>query len=120
MIKRLAFVLALACLLWACMHVVPNPIPIPGVIVVEAQTLPIAKTLSWNANPAGDNVTNYTVTEDGTVIGNPTVPSQSVTFTSLGTHTLTVTATNSFGTSAPATLTVVVQLPTTPAGLKLQ
>lgn len=118
-INRLILVLCALVVFAYCAHVVVPPMPI-GVVVVEAQSLPIAKTLVWSANPATDNVTNYTVTEDGTVIGNPTVPSQSITFNSLGTHTLTVTATNSFGTSGPATLTIVVQLPTAPAGLKLQ
>lgn len=117
--KRLLLALALLAAVWACAHVIPAP-PLFGTVIVEAQTLPVAKTLTWTANPAGDNVTNYTVTEDGVVLGNPTTASQAVTFTTLGTHTLTVTATNTFGTSAPATLTVVVQFPATPAGLKLQ
>lgn len=84
------------------------------VVVVEAQTLPITKTLAWDA-PASDpslgTVESYTVRLDGTIVGQPTVPTttQAVTFTTLGTHTLTVTSENVWGSSEPATLTVIVR-----------
>jgi PKD repeat protein len=63
---------------------------------------------------------NYTVSLDGVVVGTPTGTSQTVTFPTAGNHTLTLTATNTFGTSAPATLTVNVIVPGKPANLRLQ
>jgi len=103
-----------------CAHFVPAPVPAMGVIVLHAQTLPITKTLVWDPNPAADNVTNYTVTLDAATVGNPVTTSQSVTFNTLGNHTLTLTATNIFGTSAAQTLIVKVQSPGSPTGAKLQ
>jgi hypothetical protein len=95
-----------------------NPVSLS--VTVEAQTLPLTKTLAWDAEAAAFNVTNYTVSLDGTVIGNPTGTTQAVTFTTLGTHMLTVTSTNVFGVSGPASLTVNVVAPPPPANLKLQ
>lgn len=96
------------------------PLPTPGVVTVYAQTLPVAKTLAWDANAAADAVTHYTVTLDGVVVGSPTAPSQAVTFATVGSHVLTVTATNVWGTSTPATLTVNVVLPAAPLNLRIQ
>lgn len=89
-------------------------------VVVHAQTLPVNRTLVWDANPPEDNVTNYTVRLDGTIVGNPTIPSQTITFTTAGKHILTVTATNEWGTSGPATLNVNVVIPNNPNNLRLQ
>jgi PKD repeat protein len=90
----------------------------PARLVLSAQTLPVTKTLAWT--DADTSITSYTVTLDGAVAGNPTTQSQSVTFTTAGTHTLTVTATNVWGTSAPATLTVDIAVPTVPANMQLR
>ena len=105
--------LAVAVSVWACLM---SPVE----ITLEAQTLPITKTLAWDPNPAADAVTNYTVRQDGVVLGNPTGTTQAVTFTTVGTHTLTVTATNLWGTSAPATLVVNVVVPAVPGNMRLQ
>lgn len=96
------------------------PLPMPGVIELDAQTLPITKTVAWDADPASDAVLNYTVALDGTVVEQPTGTTQAVTFTTQGLHTITVTATNVWGTSGTGTATVNVKLPTTPANLHLQ
>jgi hypothetical protein len=96
------------------------PVPIPGVITLEAQTLPITKTLAWDADPVTDAVTNYTVALDGATVGQPSGTTQAVTFATQGLHTITVTATNVWGVSSPSTLTVNVKLPTTPANAHLQ
>ena len=55
--------------------------PRGSVLVIHAQSLPITKTLVWDANPVGDAVTGYTVRLDGIVIGSPTLPSQAFTVT---------------------------------------
>ena len=88
--------------------------------IIEAQSLPITKTLVWDANPASDAVINYTVTLDGATVGNPVGTSQPVTFTTLGAHVLGVTATNLFGTSPMSTLTVNVIIPGSPKNPKIQ
>jgi hypothetical protein len=102
----------------ACIFGRPTPVSFPGVIIIEAQSLPITKTLAWD--DADTSITNYTVTLDGTVIGSPTVKTQSVTFTTAGAHTLTITATNLWGTSAPTPLAVNVQLPTAASNPRIQ
>ena len=78
-------------------------------------------TLAWDdATAVADGVTNYVVTLDGVVVASPTALSQPVTFTTLGTHTLTVAAVNLFGTSPAATLVVLVRVPSNPANPRLQ
>jgi hypothetical protein len=91
-----------------------------AIVTLSAQTLPVSKTLVWDANPASDAVTNYRVSVDGTVIGSPTAPSQTITLATAGSHTLTVVAVNAWGDSLPSTLTVNVVVPGKPANLKLQ
>ena len=106
--------LLLAVLVWSCL---PTEVLL---VTLQAQTLPATKTLAWDANAAGDAVTNYTVTQDGTLVGSPTGTTQAVTFTTAGTHTLVVRAVNLWGASGPATLLVNVVVPATPATLRLQ
>ncbi len=122
--KRLFWATTIALVLYACATVshppIPGPIPLPGLLVLEAQTLPLTKTLAWDAEDPSLNVTLYTVSLDGAVVGNPTGTTQSVTFTTQGVHTLSVTATNAFGVSAPATLSVNVLLPAPVKNLRLQ
>lgn len=110
--------LLIAFAIGACIHNIPSMPTMPGVIVLEAQTLPITKTLVWGDSDV--SVTGYSVTLDGTVIGTPTTQSQAVTFTTLGNHTLTVTAVNLFWQTASAPLVVQVQVPTAPNALKIQ
>ena len=112
--KRFVLV-ALVCAAAACAVLIR-----PGVLLVNAQTLPAVKTLSWDPNPVGDAVTNYVVTLDGVTIGSPTVPSQSVTFTTVGAHTITLVAVNVWGSGSPATLAVTVVVPAKPVNMRLQ
>lgn len=115
---RLRLVLWLGAMLLAvaCATVLVHP---PGVLTVYAQTLPATKTLLWDANPAGDAVLNYTVTLDAVAVGSPVVPSQSLTFATAGTHTIKVTAVNTWGPGAATTLTVNVIVPSAPTNLRL-
>jgi len=89
-------------------------------VTVYAQTLPVTKTLAWNANATSEGVINYTVRLDTVVIGNPTGTTQQVTINTAGPHVLTVTATNQWGTSPPATLNINVVIPTAPQNLNIQ
>jgi hypothetical protein len=115
MMKRTGLILALVAVLVACASFWPRG----HVFVIHAQSLPITKTLVWDANPVGDGVTGYTVRLDGVVIGNPTLPSQAFTVTTVGAHTLTVVATNTWGSSAPGTLNINVIVPSNPANLRV-
>lgn len=118
--RRLILVLCVLVFATACALFTGKPgVPMmPGMVIMEAQSLPITKTLSWT--DADATITGYSVTLDGVVIGTPTVKSQSVTFTTLGNHTLIVTALNTFGATPSAPLVVVVQLPTAPTALTIQ
>ena len=42
-----------------------------GVVTIHAQSVPITKTLTWDANPAADGVLNYVVRLDTVVVGSP-------------------------------------------------
>lgn len=100
-------------------------------ITIEAQTLPITKTLFWNQ---GDLITafinDFTVQQDTTsqVHVDPTTCQQvspflcstSVTIATLGQHTFTVIAYNAFAQSVPATLTINVVQPGKSSNLKIQ
>ena len=96
------------------------PIGEMAMVTLEAQAIPISKTVAWDANAPADAVTNYVVRLDAAIVGSPVGTTQLVTFTSLGTHTITVVAQNLWGTSAPATLVVNVISPNTPANIRLQ
>ena len=92
-----------------------------AIVVLRAQTLPVTKTVAWDANPSAEQVLTYTVTLDGAGPITVTAPltSAPVTFATAGTHTLRVTATNLWGTSAPAVLVVDVRLPANVGGLRI-
>jgi hypothetical protein len=107
----------------ACVTLIgpPSPVVIPGVTVtLEAQSLPIARTVVWDANPVTDFVTNYVVRLDGVVIGSPTGTTQPISITSAGPHTVTVVAVNLWGESAPGSFTFNVVVPGQPANLRFQ
>lgn len=93
---------------------------VPGVLVLEAQTLPLMRTLTWKA-PAVDATheaaDSYTVSLDGVVVGTPTTLTQVITFATLGPHTVSVTAMNVWSTSPPAVLMVNVAPPNSASGL---
>ena len=62
---------------------------------------------------------NYTVTNDGVFVANPVGLTQTVTFTTAGAHTLTLTATNQWGTSGAASLTINIVVPGPPRNLRI-
>ena len=98
-----------------------GPGGLPGEMTLYAQTLPITKTVEWDANPATDEVTHYTVRVNAQTLPPVTVgTSAQVTFTTEGTHVLAVSATNAWGTSAETTLTVNVRLPGNPGKIRIR
>jgi len=86
---------------------------VPGVVTLEAQSLPITRTLAWDANALSDMVTHYVVRQDGAVLGSPTGTTQTVTITTLGMHTFAVRAVSLWGESVDAVLVVNVVVPGT-------
>jgi hypothetical protein len=118
--KRLLLVLGIRTVIWACASLLPKPPVLPGVITVYAQSLPITRTVAWDANPASDGVTNYVVRLDNVVIGSPTTTSLPFTITTAGTHTLAVRAVNLWAESPDSTLVINVIVPAKPTGLRLQ
>jgi nitrous oxide reductase accessory protein NosL len=121
--KKLLAIVAVWLVVASCSMLFHKPTPIPFVVTIEAQTLPINKTLLWDA-PVVDAThgpaTSYIVTQDKVQIGTPTVTQQAVTITTLGTHTFTVAGVNSFGTGAVGTLVVNVVIPGTPTNMRMQ
>ena len=113
LVFALAVVLLAACAIW--------PPSNSGLFVtIEAQSLPIARTVLWDANATSDAITNYVVRLDNTIVGSPVGTSQPITITTLGTHTVSVVAVNLWGTSAPTTLTINVVAPAQVVNLRLQ
>jgi len=106
----LLVVLTLACITVSC-----SP-----VVTLEAQSLPITKTVAWDANAASDNVTHYVVRLDGVIIGSPTATSMLFTVTTVGAHTLSVTAVNLWDSSAPTTLAFNVVVPSRSVNLVIR
>lgn len=95
-----------------------GPVIIPtGVVTIEAQSLPVNKTLVWNA---GANATSYTVTLDGVLIGSPTVLQQAFSIATVGNHTFVVTSVNMWGTASAAPFVVNVVLPSVASGFNIQ
>lgn len=81
------------------------------VLLTVSLTAQTTKFIAWDPNPATDNVAYYTMTFDGTAYSIPPDidPScgciqKSIGITS-GSHTVSVTATNAWGTGLPLTLT---------------
>lgn len=88
-----------------------------GVIVLEAQSLPITKTLAWVAPATGVVPDNYVVMQDGVQIGTPTGLTQSITITTPGSHTWTIQSNSTlWGLGGTATLTELVEVPGAPTG----
>jgi len=87
------------------------------VTIIRAQTLPVNVRLSWDANPPADNVTSYSAQMDAEPAVTVTPPALETILAvkSFGSHTFRVSAVNVWGTSAPATLTVVIAPPGPPA-----
>jgi hypothetical protein len=92
--------------------------------VAVAQS-PIAVRIQWDPNPASDGVTSYTVVVDG---GSPiTVLPTACTTTvctlgaslSIGSHTVSVSATNDWGTGPATTLVKALIVPGAPKNLTI-
>jgi hypothetical protein len=95
-------------------------------VLLHAQ-LPDTMTAIWDANPAGDSVVNYSVYVDGNNVANPTTPSSPFTLSTVGAHTVWVTATNNLGNISPASASTIVDCtaagcvvrpPAAPTGLR--
>jgi hypothetical protein len=114
--KKVSLTLGILAIIWACASLLPKS----PVTVIHAQSLPKTVTLAWDANAPSDNVTNYVVRLNGTVVGSPTGTTQLVTITTAGLHTLAVRAVNMWAESPDSTLTVNVVVPGKPTNLRLQ
>lgn len=124
MSKRSFAIGLLLVLVGACLSkTIPTPVPLPGEIVLNAQTLPLTKTLVWDpsvvdaTHPPPDN---YVVTLDGVTIGSPVGTSILVTFTTPGAHAITVAAVDMWGSSAAVPLAVKVNVPNDPKNARFQ
>ena len=94
-------------------------------VLTFAQVANITVKVQWSPNPAADAVTQYTLVVDS---GAPlvvlpaactaTVCEQAVTL-SFASHTFSLTATNAWGTSPPATATVNLSIPGAPGNLQI-
>ena len=107
-------------LLIACATFWPTLVPIPGTVTIIAQSLPITRTLAWDANATSDMVTNYVVRQDSVIIGSPTGTTQPITITTLGTHTFAVRAVSLWGESVDSLLIVNVVLPSAVRNVRIQ
>ena len=98
------------------------------VATIQAQSLPVTLHAEWSPNVATDQVTSYTVTLDG---GTPqTVQASSCSTTvcrsadfsinDQNPHTVAVVAVNAFASSAPATTTFQVKIPSAPNGVTVK
>src|SRR5215467_8132271 len=96
----------------------------PLVQVLFAQSFPFALHVEFNPNPTADQVTSYSSSLDGGTVSSipPTVvsscnciktPVYNINDSNL--HTISVTATNLFGTSTPTSVQFIVKVPNAPA-----
>jgi len=86
--------------------------------VLFAQTLPVTLNFAWTANDPSQNVTSYSLFQDGVLCVSPVTTAGSCSVTVAGLHVFTVSATNSFGTSPlSAPLPFFVGVPTVVVGL---
>lgn len=96
----------------------------PFVVQIHAQSLPVTKALAWDASVVDAThtaPTTYDVRLDGALVAS--VPAatltQNITFATVGPHTLTVTAVNTWGSSAASTLAVNVSLPNPATNMRI-
>lgn len=89
--------------LMTCSRVIPTPLPLPGVIVLFAQSVPASVVAFWTPSPAAENVIGYTVALDGSpAVSVPTSVCASapvecrfaVSIPTIGPHVVTVQAVN--------------------------
>ena len=96
----------------------------PVIQVLLAQSFPFALHVEFNPNPTSDNVTSYSSSLDGGTVSQipPTVvtscnciktPVYNINDSNL--HTISVTATNLFGTSPATSVQFMVKVPSQPA-----
>lgn len=85
--------------------------------VVHGQVFPVVVTVVWDPNPSTEQVTKYTVTHNSNtpIDVPPTACSATECQTKItlinATNTVSLTATNMWGTSQPVTLTFIAQSP---------
>jgi hypothetical protein len=91
-----------------------------------AQVFPITVTVVWDAPVETDQVTNHTLTFNGSSITvlpakcNTTECSQQITIPQAGTYSVAVTATNMWGTSTPTVLTFNARSPGNSGQLRIR
>lgn len=119
-LKRWLVILSVAAL-GACAFLTHSSNVNLGVVTLEAQSLPITKTLAWDAPTTGTPADSYIVKQDGTQIGTPTGTTQPITITTLGSHTFTIQSVSTlWGAGGTATLTVNVVVPNAPTNSRIQ
>jgi hypothetical protein len=92
--KRLFWATTIALVLYACAAVNKPTIPIPsiGMVVIDAQSLPYAATVTWNVSPSL-GVTGYNCYLDGALVTSVgLVTACTVSVPTFGQHTIGVTA----------------------------
>ncbi len=72
---------------------------------------PRSSTVQWAANSPADQVIDYSVRVNGTLIGTTTQTQFPYTFTEAGTYTFEVRARNAWGVGSPGAATVVAGVP---------
>jgi hypothetical protein len=120
--KRTLLITSVLLAVVACATFLKPSAPVVGKLVtIHAQSLPIMRTVAWDANPASDNVTMYVVRLDGVVVGAAvTGTTHPITITAAGPHTVAVRAVNLWGESPDAVLNFNVVVPGAPSGLRFQ
>lgn len=87
---------------------------------------PITVNVVWDAYPATENITKFTVTHNGTPVDvmpsacTATECAKAITLTSAGPHVVSVTATNMWGTSAPNSITFTASSPGRSGNLRIR
>jgi len=117
---RLTLLALVAGVLAACALVTHRPF----VVTIHAQSLPVTKALAWDASVVDATHSaplTYDVRLDGVLVA--TVPagtlSQNITYTTVGAHSLSVTAINTWGNSPATTLAVNVSVPNPASNLRV-
>jgi hypothetical protein len=122
--RRVIIWTAIAIAMLACGSKAVLPIPVPGVVTLTAQTVPISLLVQWTYTnlPAGAPLpgTTFTVTLDGATVATASGDTERSPFSatisvpSLGPHTIAVTTSNLYGTT-PATTPLAINVVLPPA-----
>jgi hypothetical protein len=131
MVKRISVWIGIAIALFACGSKPVLPIPFPGVVTLNAQSVPISLLVNWTyANvPAGAPLpgTTFTVTLDGATVATASGDTERSPFSAtisvptLGAHTIAVTTSNIYGTTpASNSLAINVVLPPAAQNITVQ